>query len=371
MIDFHPASNPRVRMNGVCPYFTMYPLSFPYRRLAEHRAGTRVLDPFCGRGTTNFAARLHGIESVGIDSNPVAAAVAAAKLTAATAEEVSAACEQAFREVRRGSVPAGEFWEMCYHEDTLADIARLRTYFQNCARLSRAEVVLRAIVLGLLHGPKVKGVPTYLSNQMPRTYATKPASAVAYWRRTGDRAPVVDVRGAIKRRAEYLLNDSPPTAGGRVRMGDSRKKAAYEDIGRFDLVVTSPPYLGMRTYWPDQWLRNWFVGGPATVEYAPAAQITSQDVDTFVGDLAKVWKNTASVCKPMAKLVIRFGALPSYDTDPASLIKSTLTKADAGWEISTIRGAGLASKGRRQAEQFGGDASDPIEEIDVHCRLAA
>jgi hypothetical protein len=369
MIDLHPASNPKVRMNGVCPYFTMYPLSFPYRRLAEQGPATRVLDPFCGRGTTNFAARLRGLESVGIDSNPVAAAVAAAKLTATTAEAVATACENALRQVHRGAVPEGEFWERCYHKDTLAEIARLRSYFLYRERLTHAEKVLRAIVLGLLHGPKAKRVPTYLSNQMPRTYATKPASAVAYWRRTRDRAPKVDVRAAVRRRAEYLLKDAPPSSRGRIRLGDSRKASAFADLGQFDLIVTSPPYLGMRTYWPDQWLRNWFMGGSSSIEYAPSTQITSQDRETFVADLASVWKHTAAVSRPRARLVIRFGALPSCKADPATLIRSTLSKADAGWEISTIRRAGAASKGHRQAEQFRQEASEPIEEIDVYCRL--
>lgn len=68
-------------LNAICPYFTMFPLEFPRRILARHaRTGQRVLDPFCGRGTTNFAARLAGLETLGVDSNPVAVAITAAKL---------------------------------------------------------------------------------------------------------------------------------------------------------------------------------------------------------------------------------------------------------------------------------------------------
>jgi hypothetical protein len=71
-------------LNGVCPYYTMYPLDFPLRVLKEHRKrGVWVIDPFCGRGTTNFAARLLGMPSIGVDSSPVAAALAKAKLASA------------------------------------------------------------------------------------------------------------------------------------------------------------------------------------------------------------------------------------------------------------------------------------------------
>jgi hypothetical protein len=47
-----------------------------------------VFDPFCGRGTTNFAARLANLYSVGIDTSPVAQAITAAKLISPTVEGI-------------------------------------------------------------------------------------------------------------------------------------------------------------------------------------------------------------------------------------------------------------------------------------------
>jgi DNA modification methylase len=38
------------------------------------------MDPFCGRGTTNYASRIVGLPSIGIDSSPVAVALSQAKL---------------------------------------------------------------------------------------------------------------------------------------------------------------------------------------------------------------------------------------------------------------------------------------------------
>jgi hypothetical protein len=35
----------------------------------------------------------------------------------------------------------------------------------------------------------------------------------------------------------------------------------------------SPPYYGRRTYIPDQWLRNWFLGGSSNVEYSNDLQL--------------------------------------------------------------------------------------------------
>ena len=43
-------------LNGICPYFTMFPLEFPLGVLLRHaKRGEAVLDPFAGRGTTLYA----------------------------------------------------------------------------------------------------------------------------------------------------------------------------------------------------------------------------------------------------------------------------------------------------------------------------
>lgn len=367
--DLHPVRNPAVRMNGVCPYFTMYPLGFPLARLRKEKPGARILDPFCGRGTTNFAARLHGLASAGIDSNPVAAAVAHAKLVTATAGEVTESCRLALNSGSAVDTPDGEFWRLCYHERTLSEICTLRSFFLNRKRLNAAEVLLRAVLLGILHGPLNKGLPTYLSNQMPRTYATKPASALRFWRTRNMKPTYVSTLAAVTRRAEYLLTKLPLLTEGEVRLADSRALPSYEGLGKFDLVVTSPPYLGMRTYWPDQWLRNWFLGGAPYVEYAREDQITTQDVDSFAGDLSAVWQACAKACNQDARMVIRFGALPSYSAEPTALIKATLDHKVTGWKVLTIKPAGVATEGRRQAEQFHTTRSTAIAEVDIHCRL--
>jgi len=44
--------DPLLRLNAVCPYFTIFPLQFPFNRLAKAKPGQVVLEPFCGRGTT-------------------------------------------------------------------------------------------------------------------------------------------------------------------------------------------------------------------------------------------------------------------------------------------------------------------------------
>jgi hypothetical protein len=359
---------PNRRLNAICPYFTMFPLEFPLGILAGARADQWVLDPFCGRGTTLFATRLCGLGTVGIDVNPVATALAAAKLVQVDAETVIRRCRGLLRNgFEPADVPQGEFWETCFHPSTLADVCRLRE--QLLAAPAEASIVaLRALALGILHGPLRKGLPTYLSNQMPRTYATKPAAAVRFWKARDLRPLRVDVLDAVERRARFTLAELPPPVPGVVHQGDATVEVARLRPS-FSWIITSPPYYGMRTYLPDQWLRAWFLGGPPRVEYSVDGQLTQQTEAAFVASLAATWRAAAQRSAPGARLIVRFGALPSAAKNPADLLTRSIVDADAGWTITTTTPSGAPRRrGARQAEQFA-NTGVYVEEIDCHAIL--
>lgn len=350
-------------LNAICPYFTMFPLDFPMRILSA-RAGSsdRVLDPFCGRGTTNYAARLLGMDSLGVDSSPVATAITSAKLVSASPAEIVSAAEMILTRKQRVSVPEGEFWAWAYHPDTLLDLCRLRdSLLTDCT--SAPRVALRGLILGALHGPLTKGAPSYFSNQCPRTYAPKPRYATTYWKRLGNLPRVVDSLDLISRRAHRYYGHTPKALG-RVAAGDSRNERTFSQVrGRFNWVITSPPYYGMRTYISDQWLRNWFVGGPAEVDYRATYQVSHYSPEQFAADLNAVWRNAARCSVDEAKMVIRMGGISDRKADPRAIAKSSLM--DSGWRVQTIKSAGTALAGKRQADTFLPEHSTPVVEYDI------
>jgi hypothetical protein len=344
----------------------MFPLDFPLQHLAAKPEATSVLDPFCGRGTTLYAARLAGLPAVGIDINPVAVAIAEAKLTHVTPAAVLRLARQILMDGPRGEVPNGDFWRWCYEAETLREVVTLRTSLLELR--SPTAAMLRAVLLGILHGPLNKGLPSYLSNQMPRTYASKPAYAVKFWKTRGMKPIRFSALDVIGRRVDRLLGSAPRAQGGRVYLGDS-VQTLQGLRQKFDLVVTSPPYYGMRTYVADQWLRSWFLGGPPEVPYGTTGQIARQpNQAAFIQALADVWTSTARRCHQGARLAIRFGALPSTRTDPEGMILASLQLAEAGWALKDVHPAGISPKRVRQAEQFG-KAGSSIDEVDVIAEL--
>lgn len=358
----------RIALNAICPYFTMFPLEFPHSVLASRaRSGDWVLDPFCGRGTTNFAARLLGLPTIGVDTDLVAVAATEAKLVApkGKAEAIVRAAREALRGRSPSERPDGEFWTLAYRREVLDALCRLREWLAN-KDLTPEQVALRGLILGALHGPlRRDGTSSYFSNQAPRTYAPKPRYAVRFWRDRRLTPPRVDFLRIIAERARRYFGDAPSKVRSATLRGDSREREVIRDAcadHRPAWVITSPPYYGLRTYAPDQWLRQWFLGGPAEVSYDVGSQLTHRSRDAFVMELRAVWRNVAAFTSDDARLVVRFGAINDRPLDPIEVLEASLDRTP--WRLIHIDSAGNAAKGRRQAASFSVARKPPLPEYD-------
>lgn len=363
------AYNPKFALNAICPYFTMFPLEYPLRVLKKHQPDRPVvIDPFCGRGTTLFAARKLGLESWGIDTSPVAVAIAKAKLSNARAADAFSLAYMLVKGTRPAKhVPRGKFFRAAFHSRTLRDMCTLREHLMG-AEDTDEVVLLRAAILGCLHGPLLKsGAASYFSNQMPRTFAPKPDYAVSFWEQRGLVAPEVDVLEVLERKLKLIaaskqLRQAEFT---NVKHGSSTKAASLPRRRDFSVVVTSPPYYGMRTYVQDQWLRNWFLGGPASVDYSAGVQLEHTGQDVFAKSLGKVWANMARSEADSLDMYVRFGVIPSATVDARVLMAKSLESSGQDFEIVSCRNASSAHSGKRQAEQMRAD-SGACDEYDFH-----
>lgn len=360
--------NPKHALNAICPYYTMFPLEYPLRILREHRKKAPVVcDPFCGRGTTMYAARHLGLPSWGVDTSPIAVAIAKAKLAASGLEDVLDLASTLL-DRKPKQVPQTEFFKYAYSKNTLIKLCALREGLLNIKTDNDQSVLLRAAALGCLHGPTTRDPNTagYFSNQMPRTFSSKPHYSVRYWKRRGLLPPDVDVLKVLRRKLSRIKGLSTKSEGvvGTVLCADARRLSLRNNLQRgTSIVITSPPYYGMRTYVQDQWLRMWFLGGPTTTDYRAGPQLDHNGQDAFIDELAAVWDRLAKSSASRVDLYVRFGSVPSTKSDAKEILKSSLEQSE-GWTLVSIRHAATAHEGKRQADQMG--KSEAASEYDFH-----
>lgn len=360
----------RNALNAICPYFTMFPLEYPLRVLRAHRRQAAVvMDPFCGRGTTLFAARQLGLQAYGVDTSPVAIAIAKAKLCEVNVDATICLAREYVRDIQPSAVPASDFFRHAFDPSVLRDVCSIREGLLNNPRDTDAAVLLRAAMLGCLHGPKSKHIQhqAYFSNQMPRTFASKPDYSVRYWKRERLRAPKADVISVLQRKLLRIARSTMPrgVSPSRVRIGDSRLASSLPPRRDFSIVVTSPPYYGMTTYVQDQWLRNWFLGGPDYVEYANTPQLEHGGHDVFAESLGAVWRNMARARTDELHMYIRFGLIPSARANPKGLLRASLEASGVPWRVVSTRQASTAASGKRQADLMAADSAAATE-YDFH-----
>jgi hypothetical protein len=178
--------------------------------------------------------------------------------------------------------------------------------------------------------------------------------------------PVVSILKVLEKKLARISDLGTPSPGRLtdIMCGDARLAASYRRVRNATVTVTSPPYYGMTTYVEDQWLRNWFLGGPAEIDYGNDQQMSHASQDAFITDLATVWRNVLKASEDKAHLYVRFGAIPSVKSEPRHILKASLEEA-GGWKLISVRNAKTADAGKRQADQMGRE-SDPANEFDFH-----
>ena len=114
------AYNKDYAFNAICPYYTMFPLEYPMGIIKKYRRENPIiLDPFCGRGTTIYAARKFDLRSYGLDTSSIAASIAQAKVASAKSDAVLELAKNLLATAPR-DVPETEFFQRAFARAALA-----------------------------------------------------------------------------------------------------------------------------------------------------------------------------------------------------------------------------------------------------------
>lgn len=260
-------SNAIGRWAGVGPYYAMFPLTFAFEVVEKYSPrGGAVFDPFAGRASSLYAAAVTERKAYGIEINKVGWLYGYVKLNVAPLEKVVSRNTEL--EKVANSIPNNQledlpsFFHYCYTKRVLKYLLAARQYLN--WELDPIDSTLMALILVYLHGAKEKS----LSNQMRQSKAMAPEYSIKWWREHDSSAPDIDPANFMETRIRWRYKHGIPFVEHNcILRGDSTvlsdefiKFQHANQIPKFDLLFTSPPYYNVTSYHYDQWLRLWMLG---------------------------------------------------------------------------------------------------------------
>ncbi len=343
-----PQSTAEGRWSTLGPYYAMFPVAF-VREAVERWCppGGAVLDPFCGRGTVPFAARVTGRPSFGSDVNAVAYVFSQTK---ADPEPEPTRIAERIRDVANAATPADSEAENEFQD--LAWAPGVRGFLRAARRIldwreSRTDRTLMALLLTHLHGKTGNAV----SNQMRQSKSMAPGYAVRWWRQRGLLPPALDpVRYFLARATWRYRFGIPEGAPAEICLGDARTFLSRQPR-RFSLLLTSPPYCGVTHYRVDNWIRLWMLGEGALPAYGTAERYGNREAYTAM--LRAVFTAAKRALAEDAAVLVRTDSRPFTRDTTASL----LAELWPGHRCSIEAG----SPARSQTSLFGDIAAKPGE----------
>lgn len=270
-------------------YLFRYPAKFHApvaRALIEQYTenGSVVLDPFCGSGTLLVEAAVAGRSAVGIDVDPIATLVSAAKVHRFNATKLQASVERMLTHIERFERSADEYtarmfkrlsqddyrrqlspvqpWvpglpniDHWFRDYVVIDLGRIRKVIETTAMPESHRLLVRVVFASIIRNSSnadpvpVSGLEV-TSHMKKRDAQGRIINPFALFRQGLDRA--------VRACAEFAAaTDGNVTAraveGDATRLGRHLRK-------KVDAVITSPPYHGAVEYYRRHTLEMYWLG---------------------------------------------------------------------------------------------------------------
>ncbi|EAZ80957.1 DNA methyltransferase [Algoriphagus machipongonensis] len=292
-------------LHSLCSYLGSFPpslASYFIRFFTDE--GDLVYDPFSGRGTTILEARILNRKSVASDLNPIALALSHAKSVQADTEAILQLIDELEENydyplfLPEAKAQPDEI-HLIFHPRTLAELCYLKLMLKEPK--SKEEKILVGTILGIMHGGERKdGSSGYLSISMPNTFSMSP-EYVRRFVQTNQlnreyRNTFQLLREKIKRTFE---KHTFPRSQSSIYRSDAKTLSSTPEFkklkGKVDLILTSPPYLGIVNYARQNWIRSWFL------DANPELISEELDDDLNLFEWIKFSKDTVSQFKKLLK----------------------------------------------------------------------
>jgi site-specific DNA-methyltransferase (cytosine-N4-specific) len=214
-------------------------------------AESKILDPFCGSGTTLVESAIHGVESVGIDINPLAIFISTTKLSAlrTPADEIRIALMKVLESF-------GD--SLRYEQIALLEPDDRQTYLAAWFApdvLSTLEALRKSI---MEYAGEAKRILLALLSDLLRDYSLQEPTDLRIRRRISPipTTPLTEAFAVKAKKFIKTLAASQEVVGliegnSRAFVGDSKNpKAVIDYLSRVpaDFIITSPPYATALPY---------------------------------------------------------------------------------------------------------------------------
>lgn len=196
-----------------------------------------VVDPFCGSGTVLVEAQRIGIESYGIEQNPIGVLASRVKTTAIDTAQFRTACSEILAHAKRTRrrVEPSSFVKRWYTPEAYSALCRLTH-----ASAGHEGAIADAVALTIaLTAKRVADTDKRIHVPVrPKTPSPRRADDVwATWEREASK---------LCKKLSRIDNMATPA---RVVLGDTRDSSSWAGTqGRRALVLTSPPYGAAQKY---------------------------------------------------------------------------------------------------------------------------
>ncbi|VVB67034.1 Modification methylase MjaII [Candidatus Norongarragalina meridionalis] len=191
----------------------------------------RVLDPFCGGGTTLLACKERNLEAVGYDILPFSVFLSNVKTTDFEAEKLEKALST-FRVIRTSNeLPDVKIVDKAFTPAVQETIMGIKTWIETLPNKKEAEFFLLALLTTV--------------DKVSR--ATKSGGFLRIVKKSQTQNRTVNVFLETSRKMIEDVKKLPlkEKSGAKAHLGDARK---IPKRGKYDAVITSPPYPNRHDY---------------------------------------------------------------------------------------------------------------------------
>lgn len=277
-------NNPR-SIHGIYPYRGKISALDAEQILSQIPKGSVVLDPFCGSGTIVYEGLKFGLNTLGVDANPIAVVLSNGKIHIPEAYSVVEMEVNNLIQLSKGldEVPkAPEYPRSLFHMASMEQIMRMSVFYE------RMSDYVKACFLGSI-ALTARGCNDYKWTSSTVGKNIEPKRYISFYEK---------FKKKCKKHFMPIENNS------RIFYADSRKLLDFIEPNSVDFIFSSPPYFDCLDYTAYYARIIYDILGYERVQIRSSL---IQSIDNYKEDMRIVLNNLYSVLKPGGQAIFVVG----------------------------------------------------------------